>query len=145
MVTVNDELARVDDEGRFVAGLILSVGQNAINVVATGPGGERATETRTVVFVLSKPLFLSVTEPLHRSVVAERVTDVSGLTASDAEIIVNGEPVPVVVVPVDAPVEEVGAFRTTVRLSLGPNLVDVVAISPSGREVNATVVVIYRP
>ena len=145
IVHVNNELARVDDEGRFVAGVLLSSGQNPVEVVATAEDGEQATETRTVTFVLSKPLFLSVSEPFDRSVVSERVTDVSGLTASDAQILVNGEPVEVQMLPVDAPVEEVGAFRTFVLLELGPNLVEVTAISPTGRKLTTTVAVIYRP
>ena len=92
-VKVNGDLASVDDEGRFVAGLILSVGHNPIEIEATDLEGEQANAALTVTFALAKPLFLSVSEPFHQSVVSERIIKVTGLIASDATITVNGQPV----------------------------------------------------
>ena len=144
-VKVNEDFASVDEEGRFVAGLILAVGHNPIEIVATDLEGEQANEVLTVTFALAKPLFLSVSAPFHQSVVTERIIDVTGLTASDAAITVNGQPVSVATVLVDAPVLEVGSFSTNLYLELGPNLVEVVATSPTGRRLTTVIAVIYRP
>lgn len=149
-VMVNGEEALVDQDGRFRAGLLLSVGANRIEIVASdGATGQVARTVRTVTLRSRQPLFLSVSEPLDQTRVFVPRVLVSGLTAPDATITIFLRQqipleVPVEARPVDdLPIEQLGVFSTSVRLNPGPNIIDVVAANSTGQTLRASIAVTY--
>jgi len=81
-------------------------------------------------------LFLIVLSPLDDTVVSTPEIPVSGLTSPDAAVSINGT-----LISVDAD----GTFTTTVRLSEGPNLVEVLSSNLAGEEEYRLLSVIYIP
>lgn len=137
-VTINGNVAAVDDDGRFQAEVVLSPGINQIEVVATGAMGNRQSTTLTVTSIAlpPQPFFLLITEPKDQSVVSNSPIRLSGRTSADAVVSING-----VYVPVDV----LGIFSTTVRLESGPNIIEVVATNTDGRVLNSMIALIFRP
>ena len=137
-VTVGSVSTLADGDGRFQVEVRLEPGANRIVVVASDASGRSVSVTRTVTFEVqaSGAFFLLVTEPEDQSIVAASRQPVSGRTAPDAIVSVNG---------VGVEVDEAGAFSTTVTLEQGPNLIEVVGTSPDGRVLSAVLAVIFRP
>ena len=136
-VRINDELAELDDTGRFSRIVDLSPGVNAITVEAEAEDGKTETTTLSVVSLLlpPQPFFLIVTEPEDQSFVTHPTIPLIGRTTAGTGVTVNG-----VAVPVDIS----GVFSTTITLEPGPNLIEVLGSSPDGEELSALVAVIYR-
>ena len=86
---------------------------------------------------LPQPFLLVITEPQNESVVFNPNLSLSGRTAPNSIVSINGE---------STSVDQSGNFSTTVTLEQGPNLIDVVATSENGATTRGKVVfVIYRP
>lgn len=128
----------MDREGRFQAEVTLSPGENAIEVIATDAIGNHVSKVLTVTFQVPSPqaFFLLITEPEDQSIVSSRTIPLSGRTAPEAVVSVNG---------VGIAVDELGLFSTMVTLEEGPNIIDVVSASPSGQVLSAVIAVIFRP
>ena len=138
LVNINGEITAVSKDGSFQAEVTLLPGANLIEVVATDATGNREIKSLTVTFFAlpRQPFFLLITHPQDQSIVTESPIGLSGRTAPDAIVSVNG-----VSVPVDPP----GTFSTTVTLEPGPNIIDVVATSTDGQVLSAVIAVILRP
>ena len=137
-MTVNGVDADVAADGRFQAQVPVVSGENEIVVIAENALGKQAVEVFKVISLAlpNLPLFLIVTEPRNQSVVFTRPIPVSGRTAFDAVVSVNG---------VSVPVNELGIFSTAVELEEGVNFIDVVATDPEGDTLNVAIAIIYRP
>ncbi|MCH7481628.1 MAG: hypothetical protein IIC95_03785 [Chloroflexi bacterium] len=137
-VTIGPVSTLADPDGTFAVEVRLEPGANRIEIVVSDGGGRTVSATRTVTFEVpaSTAFFLLVTDPEDQSIVAAGRQPVSGRTAPDAIVSVNG---------VGVEVDEAGAFSTTVTLEQGPNLIEVVGTSPDGRVLAAVLAVIYRP
>ena len=137
-VTVGTVSIVADRDGRFQLEVQLELGANRIEVVASDAAGRSLSATRTVTFEApaSTAFFLLVTEPEDQTVVSASRQPITGRTAPDAIVSVNG---------VGVEVDEAGAFSTTVTLEPGPNLIEVVGTSPDGRVLGAVLAVIFRP
>ncbi|MFQ6028278.1 MAG: hypothetical protein ACE5Q6_12360 [Dehalococcoidia bacterium] len=144
-VTVNGDPAIVDQDGRFQAGLLLGVGPNQIEIVATDVFGLRTRVIRTVILRSQQPLFLSVSEPQDQALLLEPEVTVAGLTAPDATVTIRGEPVAVEVREVDGLPIELGVFTVIVPLEPGPNIIDVVATDRGGKSLSEVLTVSYIP
>ena len=81
-------------------------------------------------------LSLIITSPADESVVEVNNIVITGQTAPEAVVSVNGE-----VVNVDAS----GKFSAPVTLEEGPNVIDINATDPAGNEASAEIVVAYSP
>lgn len=138
IVTIGGVSVLADRDGRFQVEVPLKIGANRVEVVASDGAGRSVSVARTVTFEVPAPaaFFLLVTAPEDQSVVSASRQPVSGRTAADAIVSVNG---------VGVEVDEAGAFSTTVTLEPGPNLIEVVGTSPDGRVLSAVLAVIYRP
>jgi len=144
-VTVNGEPAIVEVDGRFQAGLLLTVGANEIEVVATDADGQTTTRAiRRVTLQSRQPLFLSISEPQDQTVTQEPEIIVAGLTTPDAVITIRGRRVPVQVREVnELPIKELGVFTTLVVLTPGPNIIEVVATNSVGQVLPLLIAVTY--
>ena len=136
-VTAGGVSTLVDRDGRFQLEVRLEPGANRIEIVASDGAGRSVSATRTVTFEVqaSGAFFLLVTEPEDQTIVSASKQPVSGRTAPDAIVSVNG---------VGVDVDGAGAFSTTVNLEQGPNLIEVVGTSPDGRVLSAVLAVIFR-
>ena len=137
-VTVGGVSTVADRDGRFQIEVRLEPGANRIEVVASDGAGRSVSTTRTVTFEVrtSTAFFLLVTQPEDQSIVSAGRQPVSGRTAPDAIVSVNG---------VGVEVDAAGAFSTTVTLEQGPNIIEVVGTSADGRVLSAVLAVIFRP
>ena len=137
-VTIGGTSAVADRDGRFQIEVRLEPGVNRIEIVASDGAGRSVFATRTVTFEVqtSQTFFLLVIAPEDQSIVSASRQPVSGRTAPDAIVSVNG---------VGVEVDDGGAFSTTVTLEQGPNLIEVVGTSPDGRVLSAVLAVIFRP
>ena len=137
MVTAGGVSTLADRDGRFQIEVRLEPGANRIEVVASD-AGRSVSATRTVTFEVPAPtaFFLLVTDPEDQTIVSATRQPVSGRTAPDAIVSVNG---------VGVEVDAAGAFSTTVTLEQGPNLIEVLGTSPDGRVLSAVLAVIFRP
>ena len=137
-VTAGGVSTLADRDGRFQLEVRLEPGANRIEIVASDGAGRSVSATRTVTFEVqaSGAFFLLVTEPEDQTIVSASSQPVSGRTAPDAIVSVNG---------VGVEVDGAGAFSTTVNLEQGPNLIEVVGTSPDGRVLSAVLAVIFRP
>ena len=79
-------------------------------------------------------LSLKVTSPQDESIVYTFETVVTGITAPDAVVSVNG-----MLVDVDAD----GEFSTTVSLEEGPNSIEVIASDYEGHEASQILTIVY--
>ena len=137
-VSIGGQVAFVDRDGRFQLEVTLSPGENIIEVTAIDATGSQLSETITITFqaISPQPFFLLIAEPEDQSVVSSSTISLSGQTAPEAVVSVNG---------VGIEVGEQGGFSTTVALEQGPNIIDVVATNPDGRVLSAVIAVIFRP
>ena len=138
-LTVNGEVVFVDRDGRFQTEVTLVAGDNRVEVIATDATGTQVSEELlTITFQAPSPqaFFLLITEPVDQSIVSSRTIPLSGRTAAEAVVSVNG---------VGIAVDELGVFSTMVTLEEGPNIIDVVSTSPGGQVLSAVIAVIFRP
>ncbi len=136
-VAVNEVEATVAENGTFQAEIELGPGENAIEIVGRSNDSEKTvTLTVTSLALPPLPLFLVVTEPANQSIVAGSPVPLSGRTSPNAVVSVNG---------VSVSVNDLGIFSTTVRLDVGPNIIDVVATDATGEQLSVVVAVIFRP
>ena len=138
-LTINGEVVFVDRDGRFQTEVTLVPGDNRVEVIATDATGTQVSEkilTVTFQAPLPQAFFLLITEPEDQSIVSSRTIPLSGRTAPEAVVSVNG---------VGIAVDELGLFSTMVTLEEGPNIIDVVSASPGGQVLSAVIAVIFRP
>ncbi len=83
-----------------------------------------------------KGITLEIREPADESILTSSPVRVSGVTALDAVVSVNGAVVPV---------EDGGAFSADVDLLEGPNLVEITASDLEGNTATRAIAVIYLP
>lgn len=83
---------------------------------------------------LPRVFFLQVEQPQDESVVTTSPITVTGATQPDATVSVSGNLVTV---------NERGRFTTTVNLTEGPNVIDIVASDLSGNQLSKTLAIIY--
>ena len=138
LVSVNGEVVDVDVEGGFQVVVALEPGENVIEIVARDSSGNRNEVRLTVTSLVlpPQPFFLLITQPETQSIVAQKNIVLAGRTSSGSIVSVNG-----VSVPVDAP----GIFSSTITLSEGPNIIDVLATSNEGDVLSSIIAIIYRP
>ena len=145
-VTIDGANVVIDERGYFGTGVILKTGDNAINIVVNVDDQVKARATRHVKLLSRQPIFLSIREPLNRSLALTQNIPVSGLTTPDAKITVQGEEVGVEVEQMpDLPVKELGVFSTEVSLSVGTNHIQVVASNEVGQIIETDLVIAYLP
>ena len=145
-VTIDGANVVIDERGYFGTGVILKTGDNAINIVVNVDDQVKAQATRHVKLLSRQPIFLSIREPLNRSLALTQNIPVSGLTTPDAKITVQGEEVGVDVEQMpDLPVKELGVFSTEVSLSVGTNHIQVVASNEVGQIIETDLVIAYLP
>ena len=84
----------------------------------------------------TSPFVLAVTEPKDQSIVSTSPISLSGFTATNAVVSING---------VTISLDETGLFTTSVSLTPGPNIIDIVATDTDGAVMSAILAVIYRP
>ena len=90
--------------------------------------------TPTSILVTPATFFLSVTAPQNESVVTTAVIQVTGETAVDAVVTVNGQ-----IAEVDAN----GQYQATLTLAEGPSTIEVVASDFSGNQAQELRTVIF--
>ncbi|MCH8061674.1 MAG: hypothetical protein IH861_04145 [Chloroflexi bacterium] len=138
LVSVNGEVADVDDEGGFQIVVALVPGENVIEIVARDSSGNRQEETLTVTSLVlpPQPFFLLITQPETQSIVSQKTIVLAGRTSSGSIVSVNG---------VSVPVDTLGIFSSTITLGEGPNIIDVLATSNEGDVLSSIIAIIYRP
>jgi hypothetical protein len=135
---INDQVVTVSIDGRFQAEVALSLGSNLIIVVATDEAGRNEQQTISIDYLIaqSSPFLLLITQPKDQSIVSTSSIILSGRTATDAIVSING---------VTISVNETGLFTTSVALIPGPNTIDIVATSTDGKVMSTVIAIIYRP
>lgn len=135
VITINDELAIVDETGQFQAEVVLEPGLNTLNVFAVDGEGESKSHVLTVTAQPLQAFLLLITEPEDQSIVVTSPVRLAGRTGPDAVLTVNG---------VGITVDDLGFFSTSVQLDPGPNLIDVVATNVDGKVLSTVLAIIYR-
>ena len=138
LVSVNGEVADVDDEGEFQIVAALEPGENVIEVVARDSLGNRRDVRLTVTSLVlpPQPFFLLITQPETQSIVSQKNIVLAGRTSSGSVVSVNG---------VSVLVDPLGIFSSTITLGEGPNIIDVLATSNEGDVLSSIIAIIYRP
>ena len=145
-VTIDGSNVVSDGKGHFVKGIMLKTGNNVINIVVNVDDQVKAQTTRHVKLLSRQPIFLSIREPLNRSLALTQTIPVSGLTTPDAKITVQGREVGVKVRQMpDLPVGELGVFNTEVSLLVGTNHIQVIASNQAGQLIETDLVIAYLP
>ena len=138
IVTINDRIVKILEDGGIQAEAFLEPGTNLIRVEATDSQGNQE-QTELIVTSLAlppQPFTLLVTEPADQSRVFESSVRLVGRTNPESELQVNG-----VGIPVDP---LLGIFSTEIALVPGPNVINVKATARDGREINKVIAVIRR-
>ena len=78
---------------------------------------------------------LILTQPVDESIVRSNPVTVSGNTSSDADVMINGVFVG----------KENGHFSELIELEPGPNMIEVIARDPSGKQASEYITVVYVP
>ena len=94
------------------------------------------TSSPPVAPVATEELSLEINEPADEAVVDVSRITVSGNTAADAVVSINGK-----IVDVDAE----GIFNGEINLEAGPNLIEVLASDFYGNSASVLITVIYNP
>lgn len=145
-ITIDGVNVIPDERGYFGKGIMLETGDNAINIVVAMGAQVKAQATRHVKLLSRQPIFLSIREPLNRSLALTQNIPVSGLTTPDAKITVQGEEVGVKVKQMpELPIKELGVFSAEVSLSVGTNHIQVIASNESGQVIETDLVIAYLP
>ncbi len=135
-VSVRGRAVAAGGEGRFRLSVPLVPGVNLLDIFAINPDGGRTGRTLTVTYLPLEPFFLTITQPDEQD---RNVTQSSvrlwGRTAPDATVAVNG---------IAIPLDQHGIFSTTITLRPGPNTIDVVATSTTGRVLRETLEVTFQ-
>ena len=137
MVAINGLPIDVDEDGSFLRDLPLRDGVNLIEIVASDTAGQ-AVSQQLVVFVVTPAAGLPLTllYPFDGVEVSEPFISVMGITRPDAVVGVNEIP---------AEINPLGIFSITIRLDVGANLIEVVAVDIHDNVRFQTVVVFYTP
>ncbi len=145
VVSINGELAEVDEEGNFTMMVVLEEGPNIIEVIASDLEGNEESRTLVIIYVPSSEappqvpetgFFLTVTQPTDESTINVDKVEVIGTTIPGAVVSINGELVDV---------NEEGNFTMMVVLEEGPNTIEVIASDLEGNEESHILVIIYVP
>ena len=138
VVTINDRIVKILEDGGFQAEAFLDPGINLIRVKATDSrGNQEETElTVTSLALPPQPFTLLVTEPADQSRVFESSVRLMGRTNPESEVQING-----VGIPVDP---LLGIFSTQIALVPGPNVINVKATARDGREINKVIAILRR-
>ena len=145
VVSVNGNLASVNDEGKFTAMVVLEEGPNLIEVIASDLEGNQESRILAVIYVPSVEappqvpetgFFLTVTEPVDESIINADKVEVIGITTPGAVVSINGEL---------AEVDGEGNFTMMVVLEEGPNIIEVIASDLEGNEESCTLAIVYVP
>jgi len=134
-VTVNGKEVAVAKDGTFSTLLDLVEGENIITVVAT-LGGQEASETKTAILRVPKPLSLEIKSPQDGAEFNIDFVKIYG-SVSDPEdtVMVNGT---------RAQVAKDGTYYAYIELAEGENTIEAVAIRGEER-FSETISVIYNP
>ena len=140
VVSVNGNLAEVNEEGNFTMMVVLEEGPNLIEVIASDSEGNQESLTLVIIYVPSETtetgFFLTVTQPDDNSTTTSDKVEVKGLTSPGAVVTVNGNL---------AEVNEEGNFTMMVVLEEGPNLIEVIASDSEENQESRTLATIYVP
>ena len=145
VVSINGELAEVDEEGSFTMMVVLEEGPNIIEVIASDLEGNEESHILVVIYVPSSEtspqvpetgFFLTVTEPTDESISNADKVEVIGITSPGAVVSVNGEL---------AELDGEGNFTMMVVLKEGPNIIEVIASDLEGNQESRTLVIMYVP
>ena len=145
VVSINGELAEVDEGGNFTMMVVLEEGPNIIEVIASDLEGNEESRTLVIMYVSSPEappqvpetgFFLTVTEPADESIINVDKVEVIGTTIPGAVVSINGELVEV---------DEEGNFTMMVVLEEGPNTIEVIASDLEGNEESHILVIVYIP
>ena len=145
-ITIDGSTVVTDDRGYFGKGIMLKTGDNAIDIIVNIDGQVKTQATRQVKLLSRQPIFLSIREPLNRSLALTKTIPLSGLTTPDAKITVQGQEVEVKIRQMpDLPVKELGVFDTEVVLKVGTNHIGVIASNEAGQTIKNDLVIAYLP
>ncbi len=104
--------------------------------VTTKPATQPPTTPATTTSSPAGQLLLTITSPADGAVVGVANVTITGQTAPNATVSVNGD-----IVDTDAS----GKFSAPVTLEEGPNVFDVIATDPDGNEASTQIVISYAP
>ena len=145
VVSINGELAEVDEGGNFTMMVVLEEGPNIIEIIASDLEGNQESRILVVIYVPSPEtppqvsetgFSLTVTQPADESIINTDKVEVIGITTPGAVVSINGEL---------ADVNEEGNFTMMVVLEEGPNIIEVIASDLEGNEESHTLVIVYVP
>jgi len=114
--------------------LVFTIGLALVLAACTRPATSPTTAAAPTPTATPATFFLSVTAPQNESVVASAVIQVTGETAVDAVVTVNGQ---------IAEVDATGRFQATLTLAEGPSTIEVVASDFSGNQAQELRTVIF--
>ncbi len=115
--------------------LVFTIGLALVVAACTRPVAVPTTvATPTPILVTPEAFFLRVTAPQNESVVTTAVIQLTGETAVDAVVTVNGQ---------IAEVDATGRFQVTLTLAEGPSTIEVVASDFSGNQAQELRTVIF--
>lgn len=121
--------------GIFVAGIAFYLYQSTKTI----PDSQTKTITVTPPTpTASASIFLSIDKPTDEEVVSTKTIIVSGKTRPDATILISTSTVDQVITPARN-----GNFSATVTIGDDQNLIEIMAISPTGEETKITRTVTY--
>lgn len=125
-------------DGKFVAELPLSEGENSLTTYATDKANNESETTTPVRIIFdATPPDLEITTPQDGTRfegARNQTVTITGTTDSDAHIVLNGRSV--------FPKND-GSFSTTYFLSEGENSLEFVALDRAGNETKQTIMVVF--
>lgn len=138
ILEINSVRVTVDVRGEFVKNILLSPGQNVVELIVEGENGNKIRDFLIIRYDPPLPFefFLLVDAPSNDIRVAEQIIQVSGTTSPIATVRVNGE---------KATVDPSGYFFTFVQLQPGNNNIKISASNQDGKLLTDTRKVFFVP
>ena len=129
---------RADGDGSFSATIPLAEGANIVEVTSYDSESDRAVRRLLQLTYAPNPpeLFVTITRPRNRDVIADPVLSVSGATLPGARVSLND------IIP--AQPDELGLWQAVILLQPGSNRIEATAVQ-EGKTVSAIITVILRP
>ena len=136
----NQEIfARADVDGAFAVPIELAEGNNAITIIAFHTTSDEEKKEHRVVNYNPNPtqLYVTITEPDDRAVVAASLLEITGTTLPDAQQVTVNDIIP-------GRVDDEGHWQAMIVLQPGENKI-VAAASRNGQRRTAIITVTYTP
>ena len=129
---------RADGDGNFSAAIPLAEGANIVEITSYDSASDREARRLLQLTYAQEPpdLFVTISRPRDRTVIADPVLSVSGAALPGARVSLNG------IIPAES--DERGLWQAVILLQPGSNRVEATAVH-EGKTVTASIVVIHRP